>query len=631
MSRRSTPVHGGRARRVLVGGLVPFATVIVGICTTCTPTTAGATTSPAALYAYPEGGSVTPSTCPLSSTPTNECSLTDALELVAPGDTIYLSSPTSSAPVFVGNYTINTPGGSFTIKPRVPATSAARRNEGAYLDGNFGSEDGCTTEVECDGPILTVDAGSYAEVSGVTFENATAQNGGAILNSGRVQCQCDFAFNVAFENGGAVDNAGYFLDIGTFTDNRAVANGGAIYSTGSLVTEFSTFDDNSATDSGGAIDAPSSSDGELSLSSSTFVGNVAGDMGGAINLGDGDDNQPVVADDSFENNTASAGGGAVQVGPDGTSEVTLAHSTFARNATLGDTAGGAVLDNSTAEMTIENSTFYANVGMLAGAIANNASGYMLVYSSTLSSNASASQLGGTIVGRDPDDTVISANILASARGGGECEGNVDDGGYNVSDDDSCHFVGEHSDNNATAIDDDLGPLGTYPYALAGAAPSPTPSIPLTATSTASDPAFENILSTARLPGTTVPICALDNDDQRYASRRAPCDAGAFSLFGTTTSLRVSPWHLTSHTGLVTFTVTMWSQDQPAGDIPVVTGSVDIRTGSHVWCHIANVLKHPECTVPSRLIPSGTHPVTAYFLGSTNYAASTSSPRNVVSS
>lgn len=627
------PVHGRRQRRTRRRP-VPIAFLLVGVGVAFVPAAAGGTAPLAPLYAYPNGIATDPTTCPLTSVTTSECSLTEALALVEPGGTVDLTSPNSRPPVFVGNYGIDTSGAPVTIKPRVANAAVGGENEGAYLDGNYGVGDGCTTEVGCNGSILTVGASSDVDVSGVTFENARSDgDGGAVTNDGALQCSCDFSFNLSLGDGGAVDNTGTFSDRGTFTGNFAATDGGAIYSTGSLIENYAAFRNNDALGDGGAIDAPSSTGGEFDLLSSTFSGNVASGMGGALNIGDGGDDRATIAVDDFADNTASAGGGAVQIGPAGAESVTVSRSTFVGNDATGMTAGGAILDNSTAPTVVEDSSFSSNVGYLAGAISNNASGSLTIVSSTFSSNASSPNGGGTVAGRFASDTVIAADILAGASGGGtECSGGIEDGGYNVSDDDSCHFDGQHSINDSSTIDGDLVALSSNDYPRAINAPGPTPSIALvpTAVSIANDPAFENIPFTFDIPGTLDPLCSADDTDQRFAPRPAPCDAGAFELFGTRTSLKIAPWHVTSHaTRVITFTVTMWSQDQPAPHTPVVTGTVDIRIGSRLACRIANVLTHPACTVPVASVPAGTHHVTADFLGSTNYAASTSAATSLV--
>jgi trimeric autotransporter adhesin len=139
------------------------------------------------------------------------------------------------------------------------------------------------------GPILTVDSGAQALISGLTIANGNSSSGGGILNSGTLAVSnSTFSGNSAIAGGGINNNGNgngtLTVSNSTFSGNSAT-NGGGINNNGNgvLTVSNSTFSVNSATN-GGGINNNGNGNGTLTVSNSTFSGNSATTGGGIYNL-----------------------------------------------------------------------------------------------------------------------------------------------------------------------------------------------------------------------------------------------------------------------------------------------------------------------------------------------------------
>jgi len=282
--------------------------------------------------------------------------------------------------------------------------SATIDGAGITLDGNGG-------------PILALPGGTIF-LNGLVFENGSATNGGAISISGAAVhiTGCAFSGNSATDDGGAIDATG----------------------SSDVIISGSSFQDNTAGDSGGAI--YESSNEQLVVSGSSFSANSATlGSGGAIYS----ETTTSIATSTFALNNAAEGGAVDNSEPSGAGTLNIQTSTFYTNtATFG---GGAIFNEDLASTGVLNSTFSGNSGGTDGGATYNNLGLIEMEFCTFSGNATG--LGGTIfdVSTKPDGTFIGESILV---GGGAAtpncsaaSGNIDDGGYNVSDDDSCGFTG----------------------------------------------------------------------------------------------------------------------------------------------------------------------------------------------
>jgi len=382
----SDNVHGFLMSESLVGALPPGSTP---------STTTPLPRPPQTLYAYAHATSLARqgSSCPRTTKASLQCSLAQALQVAAPGDTVALATPGSSGS-YTGNWSVTTPATSQSAPVLIaPAPGVA----GPVLTGHGSA-------------VLTAAPGTHVVVRDVTFSRAhndSDGNGGAIYNAEGaflVVEHCTFSGDSAlvatdFEletdtanvvgAGGAIDSQGTLSVVSsTFTHNSAVV-GGAIETAGGSVSR-SSFTANSASGTGvggddcgycywgaqgGAID---NSGFALEVSASTFTANSAVDdwldpsVGGAIsNLGGG---SLTVSGSSFSGNylgrcsscdqaggIAGAGvpddkGGAVVNATPGS--LTVTGSVFSANRADGE--GSAIWDSGTAA--ISASSFSANLG-----------------------------------------------------------------------------------------------------------------------------------------------------------------------------------------------------------------------------------------------------------------------------
>lgn len=242
----------------------------------------------------------------------------------------------------------------------------------------------------------------------------------------------------------------------TVIDGAAGANGsgGGVLSAGNLEMNNATFSGNSAGESGGAISIGQGS--VLTVNSSTFAGNSAGANGGAIYTDDVRDAE--VTNSTFSKNSAAEGGGVYN---GGSSPLGVTYSTFSKNSASAGTGIGGAVSNDDA----------------AGA---------------------AITLGST--------------ILAGGPSGGNCEGEITDGAFNISDDPTCSFTAQGSRNSTDPF---LDPGGLKNNG------GPTQTIALVG----GGPAVDAVPQAANGCGTDV------RTDQRRVTRpQGPrCDVGSFEL------------------------------------------------------------------------------------------------------
>lgn len=403
------------------------------------------------LYAYPAGGATSPTSCPLTPTASEQCTLTQAVDLAGAGDIVALavSGTTNSNTFYRGNFPVDTPGTTFaaplTIEPATGVTNP-------ILDGNKGSATNCPTSA-CNGPVLTIAGDVYAIVEGVTIQNGDntlTGEGGAIdyadgTNATRADLiisETTFTHNTAGVNpstgesdGGAIDTADnkgigdLFVADSTFSSNAAGNDGGAIDNgdnggAGFVDVTASTFSNNSSGGNGGAIEsAANTGAGSLYLDGSTFSDNTAGGdgNGGAIDNGDGGQGFAVFTASTFSGNRAGSNGdgGAIENGSNmgGSGTLSLSGCTFSANAA--GNYGGAIEngeDTGTGNLTDTFVTFSGNTAPDGGAVSNGDGGTGILndLGSTFSGNT-APAVGGDVLGTGPPGD--GGAILNGVNGG----------------------------------------------------------------------------------------------------------------------------------------------------------------------------------------------------------------------
>ena len=128
--------------------------------------------------------------------------------------------------------------------------------------------------------------------------------------------------------------------------------------------------------------------------------------------------------------------------------VTITNSTFYGN---NDSSFGSAIANYDT-LTVINSTFAGNTGGFengGGAIYNAGSSTATVAFSTFYSNSSEDNASGIV---NSGTLNLMGAILAESEINSNCNGSINDEGYNLSDDDSCNFTATGSQNNVSDTD-----------------------------------------------------------------------------------------------------------------------------------------------------------------------------------
>lgn len=327
------------------------------------------------------------------------------------------------------------------------------------------------------GGAIFNNGGGVLEVVASHFHNNSAQNGGAISNSGTLTVTAStFSGNTAFDggehsrsySGGAIKNSGGTFTGGatatitasTFSDNSAASNGGAIASSGALTVVASTFSGNGAYFAG----AIANDRGTATIAASTFTGNSANFAGAIDSSGTLSVTTSTFTGNSATGNSPTGNGGAIRTA--GTVIVTA--STFSANS-AGD-AGGAFFNFGT--LTVEASTFSGNNASRGGAILNSEEASLEVVASTFSGNSASGNWSGGSGGAIRNEffrtgtggrIAVRASILANSPQGGNCGGQMSPNhrhpsrGYNLSDDTSCDLI-SRGDKQGSGVTINLGPL-----------------------------------------------------------------------------------------------------------------------------------------------------------------------------
>ncbi len=221
-----------------------------------------------------------------SGNPSVAGSLPNAVASASSGDHItFALSPTCStipltSPLDVGGLTITGPGaGSLTV------------------DGGGGTQ------------LFSVSSGT-ASIAGLTIQNGSATNGGAIDNHGTLTLTDSvLTGNDASVSGGAIDNNGTLtISDSTLSSNEAGTNGGAIENTATLTVQQSTLSANTADQYGGGIESLNAG---LTIENSTVAGNSAtGGSGGGIDIEDDEsEGTSTIENTTVWGNSADFGGG----------------------------------------------------------------------------------------------------------------------------------------------------------------------------------------------------------------------------------------------------------------------------------------------------------------------------------
>ena len=404
------------------------------------------------FYAYAGGKATSPASCPQASAASSECTLAQALKLVAAGGSVLLATA-GAAGSYYGNYTVATGGTSATSPVTItPASGVAA----PVLDGDYSAGVACPTS-SCAGPLLTVTAGVTVRVSSVTLRDAnnTRSNSGGCIDdlgslglTGVMLTGCHATYG-----GGAAIGSGASATVAdsTFSGDTARSYGGAIQvangAAGTLAVSGSAFSSDTAAYGGGAIENGfKAGSGTVTISTSTFSADTS-KHGGAIDNGDTGTGTLTVSDSTLSGNNGSTHGGAVDNGDGtgGTGNLTVTGSTFAQNTA----AEGGAIDNAQSyaagTLTVRTSTFVGNSATGQGSAVDNGN-YHGVSSAVITNSTIDGNTGNAAIDGANGSLQIAASIVA-ASSAANCVGKITDLGYNVEDDAaaSCGFSARQDD------------------------------------------------------------------------------------------------------------------------------------------------------------------------------------------
>ncbi|HEV8064540.1 MAG TPA: choice-of-anchor Q domain-containing protein, partial [Acidimicrobiales bacterium] len=420
-------------------------------------------TAPPPLYAYALGTAKSPASCPATSVSAKQCTLAEALALAHAGGSVLLATSGKTDPYY-GNFTVKASGTTAKLPVSIdPASGVAAPT----INGDSSNKVLCPT-ASCEGSVLTVGAGVYADLRSVTITGGDDDE---------------------VHGGGGVDDLGSLTMTGdTISGCTGQVGGGVAVGKGAnLVVKSSHFANDSATYFGGAIDSGSvightTGAGTVTVTKSTFTGDKA-PRGGAIDNGDGGTGVLTVTDSDFASDTSSNHGGAVDTGDAGSGTATVKSSTFSGDSSTnggaldnGDAAGkgtltvtgstfsddsatdGGAIDNGdggTGTVTIRDSTFTGDKGETAGSVVDSGDAAGTASAAILDSTLDAN-LGEPDIDSESGAFYVAGSILAGTEA--NCLGSVTDDGYNLISNASsgCGFGANSSD--LVGANPELGPL-----------------------------------------------------------------------------------------------------------------------------------------------------------------------------
>jgi len=446
--------------------------------------------------------------------------------------------------------------------------------------------------------VFIVDGGVSATITGITIENGLFPLGGGIDNLGNLTATQDVFINNRAASGGAISECGFAVGGPLQPDVTECGFSGPI--------------------SSGAI-APVAP--VATLSDDAFIDNNASQDGGAIYSGSPLANSLVVTDDLFEGNTASNEGGAIITCP----SCSFIPGPFQPSQGTAATSESGPLVISAA---VTNSTFWANFGFGqtddtttgGGAIYNEGTG-LTITNATFAQNSPDAVANGFT---SATETNILGSILAQSQSPfSNCDGTgINDGGYNVSDDNSCGFSAPSLSNQPdNAI---FGP-SPAPQLANNGGPTQTVAIPSTSVGASLVANCTNI-------GLPNDAFGLPTDQRGYQRPSANCSAGAYQVNGVPPFppgggggglAPSSPVNLTGVDGQITLN---WSPPISQGSSPVTSYEVYRFTATTAASQVATVSAPTTTFVDTNVAAGVTY---SYYVEATN-AFGNSPPSNVVS-
>ena len=364
--------------------------------------------------------------------------LTDTITFDVAGTITVTSqlSVTAGGPLVIdGGEVITTSGGGTTRVWWVETGSVLNLQHLAVVDGYVHNENGAglfnnggdLTILECDfiGNHFTIYM-NYEYGGGIYAVGGTLNISDSYFGTNGSDSDSSFGGGIAMQGvTGVISRSTFFNNTShgcwDFDDACDDSGGGGIYLyDSSLIIQDTSIISNT---SGGGIANYSNS---LTINNSTLTGNANVTGGAILNAG-----TLIVTNSTLVNNYITGGwetgGGAIT----NFGTLTVTNTTLSGNSGV-SMFGGAVDNHGWA--TITNTTLSGNYAPIGGAINN--SGTLIANNSTLFGNH-ASYNGGAI---NNGGTLTANNtIVANSPSGGDCSGLINDGGHNISSDDTCGF------------------------------------------------------------------------------------------------------------------------------------------------------------------------------------------------
>ncbi len=284
-------------------------------------------------------------------------------------------------------------------------------------------------------------------IRSTTFDgNVAGWDGGAIHFSGELMTLAYDTFqNNTAENGGAIHNAEAELptylhrsdttmtiDRGTIQDNTASMHGGGVYNGGTLTVDQSVIAGNTSTSRGGGIHNL----GAIAVQDSTFKDNTAGLDGGGLNT----HSAAVVTRSTFQDNSAKRGGGIASIG--GTT--VLMNDTFSKNSA--SERGGGIFNTAPMVSDAQPGRMHAN--------------HVTVAYNRAPAGGGVAVSGGVLK--------VKNSIVALSTSGGDCDiagGSLSGVSENLDSDDTCPGFTLKDDPLLDALADNGGPTQTHALKL----------------------------------------------------------------------------------------------------------------------------------------------------------------------
>ena len=377
-----------------------------------------------------------------------------------------------------------------TLPDVIAAANSASTGPGFAAKITFSATCNLAHTISLNGPLILANSGTYTIIGNGQDQTLIDGSGGSVF---------------AISRGAHVALSGMTLlnGQGIQMSNAATLS---VDDAATLSVDHLTF----STSIGNAIAATTTSTGALSVSNSQFLNSSGSQSGGAIS--DAGSGSATVTNSTFSSNSATTNGGAIDISGAATMQVSGA--TFDHNtATSG--RGGAIEIAKQASVTVTRTTFFANSAASAGsAIDNSAGGALILEHTTFLGNTG---VGAAIAATGNTHTQLAGSVLAG-NSGGDCSGTITDGGFNISDDLSCHWPSSGTSSadlsSTPSLVSTFGPLqdnGGVTRTLRPLPGSPViGKIPVNAT--------------VLIDAINVPACP--STDQRGATTPGPCDIGA---------------------------------------------------------------------------------------------------------